>query len=79
MSFPTSVEPVKATLSTSGWQPTPRRLFAVAGHDIDTPSGNPASHDQLAKAQRRERRLLGRLQDDGAAGRLDAGPASRPP
>ena len=70
ISLPTSVEPVKATLSTSGCSAS--AAPAVSPKPVTmltTPSGKPGFLDQFAEAQRRERRLLGRLQHDGAAGR----------
>ena len=63
MSLPTSVEPVKATLSTPGCatsaapavSPRPVRM-------LTTPGGKPASAIELGEPQRGERRLLGGLQ-----------------
>ena len=69
MSLPTSVEPVKATLSTSGCSAS--AAPAVSPKPVTmltTPSGKPASLNQFAETQRRERRLFGRLQHDRAAG-----------
>ena len=45
------------------------RRLAIAGQDIDHALGEAGFLDQLAQAQRAERRLLGDLEDDGAAGR----------
>ena len=42
--------------------------LAEAGDDVDDARREAGLHDQLAEAQRRERRLLGGLQHDGAAG-----------
>ena len=69
MSLPTSVEPVKATLSTRSWaargapqgSPKPVRM-------LTTPGGKPASTKSCAEAEAGERGLLGELEDDGAAG-----------
>ena len=44
------------------------RLLAEAGDDVDDPGRQPGLHGQLRQPQRRERRLLGRLEDGGAAG-----------
>ena len=47
--------------------------LAVAGDDVDDARREAGLLEQLAEAQRRERRLLGRLQHDGvAAGERDA-------
>ena len=43
------------------------RFFAEAGHDIEHAVRQPRLLAQLAEKQRSERRLLGRLQDDGIA------------
>ena len=43
------------------------RLFAEAGHDIEHAVRQPRLLAQLAEQQRAERRLLGRLEDDGIA------------
>ena len=67
--WPVVCSPVKVTLSTS--------VCAASGAPavspkpvttLTTPGGNPTSVDQLGEAQRRERRLLGGLEDDGVAG-----------
>ena len=42
---------------------------AVAGHDVDDAIGEAGFLSQRGHAQGGQRRLLGRLQDDGAAGR----------
>ena len=67
---PTSVEPVKAILATSGCstsrcpqvRPGPTTTFT-------TPSGRPASGASSAKRSARQRRQLGRLQHDRVARR----------
>ena len=68
--LPTSVEPVKHTLRTSGWvtnrSPTTDPL---PGMTVSTPSGSPASTRQLTDPDRGERRDLGGLEHDGVAGR----------
>ena len=46
---------------------------------LTTPSGSPASEDQLAQAQRRQRRLLGRLEHHRAAAGERRARASTPP
>ena len=45
------------------------RCLAEAGDDVDHAGGDAGLEDQLAEAQRRERRLLGGLEHDGAARR----------
>ena len=66
--LPTSVEPVKAILSTSGC--AARAAPAISpepGDDVDHALGEAGLHDQLAQAERRQRRLLGRLEHDRVA------------
>ena len=68
ISLPTSVEPVKATLSTPGWaasaapavSPKPVTMFT-------TPGGSPASCRISPRRSARERSLFGHLQHHGAA------------
>ena len=70
ISLPTSVEPVNATLSTPGWaaiaapavSPKPVTMFT-------TPAGSPASWISSPSRSARQRRLLGGLEYDRAAGR----------
>ncbi len=66
---PTSVEPVKQILRTSGWStkrwPT---TLPLPGRICSTPSGSPASSAKLADAQCAERRHLSRFEHDGVAG-----------
>ena len=66
---PTSVEPVKATLSTSGWRDQRRPGGAGAGDDVDHARRQVGLLADLGEQQRRQRRGLGRLEDDGVAGR----------
>ena len=69
MILPTSVEPVKATLSTSGWRTS--RSPAVSPMPVTmltTPAGNAGLGDQVGEAQRGQRRLLGGLEHERAAG-----------
>ena len=69
MIWPTSVEPVKAILSTPRWATSGvAGGLAEAGDDVDHAGGEPGLHGQLAHAQGGERGLLGRLEHDGAAG-----------
>ena len=74
MALPTSVEPVNAILSTPGCvtSAAPTRL-AVAREDVDDAGRKAGFDDEVAEPQRRERRLLGRLQDARAA-RGERGP-----
>ena len=68
ISLPTSVEPVKATMSTSGWSASGLPAFSPKpGTILSTPRGSPASSARRAERQRAERRLLRRLQDDRIA------------
>ena len=68
ISRPTTVEPVKATLSTPGWSTSAAPVVAVAGEHVERSLGEARLERQLAEPQRGQRRLLGRLQDDRAAG-----------
>ena len=68
--LPTSVEPVKQTLRTSGW--VTKRCPTTdpwPGSTVNTPSGSPASSAELGEPDRRQRRDLGRLEHHGVAGR----------
>jgi len=75
ISLPTSVEPVKATLSTSGWaasaapavSPKPVTAFT-------TPFRHAGLGDEAGQAQRGQRGLLGRLEHHGVA-LVSAGPS----
>jgi hypothetical protein len=42
--------------------------FAIAGHDVGHAGWDAGFHRQFAEPQRRQRRLFGWLEDDGAAG-----------
>ncbi len=78
ISLPTSVEPVKATLSTSMMLGDGRAGgFAVTGNDVDHAVGEAGFLGQLADAQRRQRRLLGRLEHDRASRRQRRAPLPR--
>ena len=69
MILPTSVEPVNATLSTSGCADQPvAGGVAVAGDDVDHAGREAGLGDQVGEAQRGQRRLLGGLEDERAAG-----------
>ena len=66
---PTSVEPVKATLSTSGAVTSGSPASGPnPGRTLTTPSGTPASVHSLASSHGRARGLLGRLEHHGVAG-----------
>ena len=68
--LPTSVEPVKQTLRTSGWvtnrSPTTEPLPGMHGEHV---LGQPGLERQLAEPDRGERGQLGRLEHHGVAGR----------
>ena len=50
-SFPTSLEPVKASLSTSMWRPSAwPAVSPKPGRTLNTPSGTPASAASSASA-----------------------------
>ncbi len=68
ISRPTTVEPVNATLSTPGVVDQRRAGLAVAGEHVQRPLREAGLERQLAEPQRGQRRLLGRLEDDRAAG-----------
>ncbi len=67
---PTSVDPVKAILATSGCS-TSRCPQTEPGPatTLTTPSGSPAAAAISRQLERGQRRQLGRLQDDGVARR----------
>ena len=67
--LPTSVEPVKATLSTPGCCTSERARLAGAGDDVDDAGGQVDLLADVGEGQRRERRGLGRLEHDGVAAR----------
>ena len=80
MILPTSVEPVKATLSTSGWRTM--RSPAVSPMPVtrlNDAGGDARLGDEVGEPQRGERRLLGGLEDDGAAGGERRARSSAPP
>ena len=66
--LPTSVEPVKAILSTSGCSTRACPVAAVAGDDVDDAGRQLGLLAHLGEEQRRERRRLGGLEHDGVAG-----------
>ena len=66
---PTSVEPVKAILSTPGCLTSAAPVAPSPVTMLTTPGGSPASATSSANSERRERRELGRLEHDGVAGR----------
>src|SRR4029077_5286337 len=65
--WPVMCEPVKATLSTPGCQASAAPAVSPAGHDGDHAGWDAGFHRQFAEPQRRQRRLFGWLEDDGAA------------
>ena len=68
MILPTSVEPVKATLSTSSWPASAAPAVSPKPVTIlTTPSGSPASISNSPKRKRGKRSLLGRLEHDAIA------------
>ena len=79
ISLPTSVLPVNATLSTSMCSAIAAPAVSPKpGTMLMTPSGKPASMASSPTRRRRQRRLLGGLQHDRAAGRQRRAPASTP-
>ena len=80
ISLPTSVEPVKATLSTSLMsRERGAGGLAVAGNDVDHAVGESGFLNQLRQPQRRERRLLGGLEHDAVSPWPAPDPVSRRP
>src|ERR1700684_2225528 len=70
ISLPTSVDPVNAILSTSGWAASAAPAVSPKpGGILNQPGRKAALLNQLGQAQRGHRRLLGRFQDDRAARR----------
>ena len=67
--LPAAVEPVKDTMSTSGWaaiaSPTTGPSPVTR---LKTPGGRPTSLEDLGQREGRQRRDLRRLEHDGAAG-----------
>ena len=68
IALPTSVEPVKAILSTSGMLDERRAGAAVAGDDVHDAGRKLGLAKDVAEEQRRERRRLRRLEHDRIAG-----------
>ena len=67
IALPTSVEPVNATLSTSGCSTSARPVVAGAGDDVDDARRQVGLLADLGEQQRGQRRGLGRLEHDGVA------------
>ena len=67
IALPTSVEPVKATLSTSGCSTSALPGVAGAGDDVDDARRQVGLLADLGEQQRGQRRGLGRLEHDGVA------------
>ena len=69
MSFPISFEPVKLILSTAGWVRSGRAGAGADPRDDVEHAGRQAGLlADPGQLERGERCLLGRLEDDGAAG-----------
>ena len=69
ISLPTSVEPVNATLSTSGCAASAAPAVSPKpGDHVDHAVGHAGLGDQLGQPQRGQRGLLGRLEHHGVAG-----------
>ena len=66
--LPTSVEPVKVTMSTSGWPTRCADPCASVATMFSTPGGKPASRDEVGHREDRQRVGVGRLDHGGAAG-----------
>ncbi len=69
IALPTPVDPVKATLSTSGWLDERLPGAARAGDDVDDAGRQVGLLADLGEEQRGQRRGLGRLEHDGVAAR----------
>ncbi len=68
ISLPTSVDPVNATLSTSGCDDSAAPAVSpYPGNDVDYAFRNSGFGNQFGQQQRAQRRLLCRLQNDGTA------------
>ena len=68
MRRPTSVEPVKAILSTPACSTRAAPVAPSPVTTLSTPGGKPALWASSANSKRRERRELRRLQDHGVSG-----------
>ncbi len=64
---PVATLPIRATLATRGWAASAAPGLGTTRDDIED-AGRQDAVDQLGVAQRRERCLLGRLDDHGIAG-----------
>lgn len=74
ISRPTLVLPVKPTLSTPWWAASARPGdLAGAVEDVHDSGRQPRLRGELGEAQDRQRRLLGRLDDDGVPARRGRG------
>jgi hypothetical protein len=69
MMRPTSVDPVNAILSTSGWSDERAPRLAVPVHDVDDAGRQARLMGDLGERHRRERRELGGLEDQRVAAR----------
>ena len=78
ISLPTSVEPVKAILSTPMRREGGASGLPEPGDDVDDPVREAGLEHELTQPQGRELRLLGRLEDHRAT-RGQCRPASTPP
>ncbi len=67
MRLPTSVEPVKATLSTPGWPTSAAPVGPALRDDVDHARRQVALLEALREQQRGERRGLGGLEHHGVA------------
>ena len=68
ISRPTSVEPVKAILATSGWRTSAAPVAPSPVTMLSTPGGSPVSSATSAKSRGGERRVLGGLEDHRVPG-----------
>ena len=67
--WPTSVEPVKVTMRTIGMRgQLLADLAGFAGDDVEHARGNAGALAKFGQRQRRQRRILRRLDDHRAAG-----------
>ncbi len=77
IALPTSVDPVKATLSTSGCETIARPVSPAPVTMLTTPGGQVGLLADLREQQRGQRGGLGRLEDDGVAARQRRGDLPR--